>query len=242
MESTPSATPTPAGGQANGLATYFSVLTSPTAAFDQLRRFPTWGWAALASIILGMIAAFISLPEEMKIASIQQAARLAQMPADQRAAAQQAMAGAAGFTKFIIVFTWAFVPWFIWLISAVVYTIGAAISGAQARFSLAWVVSVNLSIIAWVGALVNAIILAVRGPDAISSQLDATALPSLGMLVHDNVKLATFLNAYNIDNVWLYIVAVIALEHTLLMKRVPAIVTVVIFSLIGAGIAAAFAR
>ena len=132
--------------------------------------------------------------------------------------------------------------WLVWLVSAVVYAIGGALSGAGARFGLAWVVAVNLSVIAVVGALVNAIILALRGPDAISSALDQYTLPSLGMLVHDNVKLATFLNSYNIDYVWLYVVAVIALERTLSMKRPAAIVTVAVYSLIAAGLATAFAR
>ncbi|HYK54700.1 MAG TPA: hypothetical protein VEV38_14355 [Candidatus Eremiobacteraceae bacterium] len=226
----------------NGLATYLSILWAPGAAFDQLRETPTWGWAALAGIILMLIATFISMPEIIKVAHIAQDARLATMSADQRANAQQAMASAAGIIPIFAVVGVVVVTWLIWVISAVVYAIGGALSGAGAKFSLAWVVAVNLGIIAFVGALVNAIILAARGPDSISSALDQYTLPSLGMLFHDNVKLATFLNTYNIDYIWLYIVAVIGLERTLLMKRGAAIATVVIYSLIGAGIATAFAR
>lgn len=226
----------------NGLATYLSVLTSPSAAFTQLARTPTWGWAALCSIVLALVSVIIAMPEEMKVAAVAQAAQLAQMPADQQAQARQTMAGAAGVTKVIIIVSWIIIPWIIWLISAVVYTIGAAISGATARFSLAWVAAVNVSIIAWVGALVNSVILAARGPDAIASALDAQALPSLGMLVHGNVKLISFLNAYNLDYIWLYIVAIIALERMLAMKRPAAVITVLAYSLVTAGLAAAFAK
>ena len=238
MASTTTAVPQ----KSSGLATYLSVLWAPGAAFDQLRETPTWGWAALAGIILMIVATFISMPEIVKVAHIAQQAQLATMSADQRATAQRAMASTSNIIPIfaiigILVFTWV-----IWIISAIVYAIGGALSGAGAKFSLAWVVAVNLGIIAFVGALVNAIILAARGPDAISSALDQYALPSLGMLVHDNVKLATFLNTYNIDYIWLYVVAVIGLERTMSMKRGAAIVTVVIYSLIGAGLAAAFAR
>jgi len=226
----------------NGLATYFSILWAPGAAFDQLRETPTWGWAALCGIVLLLVATIISMPELVKVAHIAQQAQLATMSADQRATAQQAMASTSGIIPIFAIVGVLIVTWLIWVISAIVYAIGGALSGAGAKFSLAWVVSVNLGVIAFLGALVNAIILVVRGPDAISSSLDQYALPSLGMFFHDNVKLATFLNTYNVDYIWLYVVAVIGLERTMLMKRGAAIATVVIYSLIGACIAAAFAR
>jgi len=226
----------------NGLATYLSILWAPGAAFDQLRETPTWGWAALVGIILMVAATFISMPEIVKVAHIAQAQQLATMSADQQAAARQTMASTSGLIPIFGLVGVLVITWVIWLISTTVYAIGGALSGAGAKFSLAWVVSVNLGIIAFVGALVNAIILAVRGPDSISSALDQYTLPSLGMFFHDNVKLATFLNTYNLDYIWLYIVSVIGLERTLSMNRGAAIATVVIYSLIGAGIATAFAR
>jgi len=235
-------TTTAAPQKSNGLATYLSILWSPATAFDQLRVTPTWGWAALVGIVLMLVATFISMPELEKAAQIAQAARLATMSADQQAAARDVMAKTAALFPLFAIIGVLIVSWLIWVISAIVYAIGGAISGAGAKFSLAWVVSVNLGIIAFVGALVNAVIIAARGPDAISSPLDQYALPSLGMFFHDNVKLATFLNTYNLDYIWLYVVAVIGLERTLSMKRGAAIATVVIYSLIGAGIATAVAR
>jgi hypothetical protein len=228
--------------KANGFATYLSVLTAPTAAFERLRVAPTWGWAMIGTLVLLLVSTFISMPEIMKVAHIAQEQALTQMSADRQAVARQSMQSMQGIFPIFAIIGVLVVTWIVWLLSAIVYALGGALSGAVARFGLAWVVSVNLSIIAGVGALVNAIILAARGPDAISSALDQYALPSLGMLVHDNVKMATFLNTYNLDYLWLYVVAVIALERTLTMKRPAAIVTVVVLSLIGAGIATAFAR
>ena len=242
METAPTATPPQTTERSNGLLTYLSVITSPVAAFDQLRRTPTWGWAALATIVLFMISSWISMPEIMKVAHIAQQQALSNMSADQQAAARQSMVATQGIIGWFAIGGVIVVTFLVWLISAVVYTLGGAMSGSGSRFSLAWVVSVNVSAIAAVGAIVNAIILALRGPDSITSALDQYTLPSLGMLFHDNVKLATFLNAYNLDYVWLYIVAAIGLEHTLSMKRGAAIGTVVVLSLLFGGLAAAFAR
>jgi Yip1-like protein len=228
--------------KANGLATYFSVLTSPTAAFTQLARTPTWGWAALIGIVLMVAATLLSSPEQVKIAHIAQQQALSNMSADARAQAQQGMAAAESIIRVSIIVGGFVAPWIIWLVSAVVFTIGAAVSGAGARFSLAWVAAVNLGAIAFVGAVVNAIILALRGPDAIATPLDAYALPSLAMLVHGSAKLGSFLAAFNIVNVWYYIASVIALERMLSVKRNTAIATIVIYSLLSAAIAAAFAK
>jgi Yip1-like protein len=228
--------------KANGLATYFAVLTSPSAAFDQLKRTPMWGWAALVSIALMLIATIVSMPELLKVAHIQQEAAFSQMPADQQAQARQNVAMAGTFTRVILYCIPFIAPWIIWLISSIVFTIGAAVSGAAPRFSLAWVVAVNASAVAWVGAVINAIILALRGPDAIAVAADANALPSLSMLMHDGVKMTAFLNAYNVVNIWFYIVAAIGLERTLGAKRGGAVATVIVYSLISAGLAAAFAK
>ena len=241
METTPSATPAQSN-QANGLMTYLQVITSPTAAFDQLKRTPMWGWAAVATIALFIVATCISMPEIIKVAHIAQQQQLATMSADQQAAARQGMAATQGLIPVFGIVGVLIVTWIVWLVAAVVYTAGGAMSGAGARFSLAWVVSVNVSAIAAVGALVNGIILALRGPDSIATTLDQYTLPSLGMLVHGNVKLIAFLNAYNIDYVWLYIVAALGLERTLSMSRPASITTVVILSLLFGGLAAAFAK
>ena len=235
-----STTATPA--KSNGLATCLAVITSPGTAFDQLRLTPTWGWAALVCLVLSVVGGIISMPEQIQVAHVAQMHAIANMPADQQAQARQGIAAGARLIPIFVIVTLVVAPWIVWLISAIVYTIGAAISGASARFNLAWVISVNVGVIAFVVLLVNAIILALRGPDAIASPLDAQAIPSLGMFFHDNIKLATFLNNYSIGYIWVYVVAVIGLVRTMSMKVAPAIITVVLYSLIASGIGAAFAR
>jgi hypothetical protein len=201
-----------------------------------------WGWAALIGIALMVASLIIMFPEQVKLAHVEQAKALAQMPADQAAQARQGMAAAGGITSAFIIGAGFIVPWIIWLISAVVYLIGAAASGASPKFSLAWVVAVNAAAVAFLGALVNSVIVALRGADAISGPMDLQAIPSLAMLAPGNIKLATFLATFSLVYVWFYIVAVIALENTLKMKRTAAIITVALYALISGGLGAFFAR
>lgn len=238
MASTTTATP----AKSNGLATCLAVITSPGTAFDQLRLTPTWGWAALVCLVLSVVGGIISMPEQIQVAHVAQMHAIANMPADQQAVARQNIAGAGRIITFSIIVGFVVAPWIVWLISAIVYTIGAAISGASARFNLAWVISVNVGVIAFVVLFVNAIILALRGPDAIASPMDAQAIPSLGMLFRDNLKLATFLNGYSLGYIWVYVVAIVGLVRTLSMKVTPAVITVVVYSLIASGLGAAFVR
>ena len=236
------ATGTPAVEKSNGLANVLAVITSPSAAFEQLARTPTWGWAALVCIALLVAATLISFPEQVKVAHVAQAAALANMSADQQAQARQNMAAFEGVTRFFILAAGFIGPWIVWLISAIVFTIGAAIGGGTSRFSLAWVASVNAAVVAFIAAVVNAVILALRGPDAIGAPLDAYTLPSLGMLVHGSVKFQALLNTYNVGNLWYYVVGIIALERMLNVRRPVSIVVIVVYSLITAGFAAAFAK
>ena len=227
---------------ANGLATYFNVLFAPNAAFAQLALTPMWGWAAVAGMILMLAAMIIMLPEQQALAHVMQMKQLATMPADQAAQAKQAMAQYAGISTFFIVFAGLIVPWVSWLLSSIVFVIGAAVSGAQPKFSMAWVAAVNASAVAWVVAIVNSIIVAIGGPDQIGGPMDIQRIPSLAMLFPGSPKLDAFLATFSIGYLWFYIVAVIALERVLRMSRPAAIVTVLLYALLAGGIGAAFAR
>jgi hypothetical protein len=234
--------PIPTQAKANGLATCLSVFTAPRAAFAQLAVTPMWGWAALVGIVMTLVAIVIMLPEQIALVHIQQAKALEQMSADQAAQARQGMAAAAGVTSGFIIGSAFVIPWVIWLISAVVNVIGAAVSGAAPKFSLAWVVAVNASVVAFLGSILNAVIVAMHGPSSVASASDIMQLPSLGMLVSSNIKLFSFLYTFNILYIWNYVVAIIGLEQTMKMNRTAAIVTVVLYALIAGGLGAAFAR
>jgi hypothetical protein len=227
----------------SGLATYFKVLFSPGDAFATLARFPMWGWAAIGGIVLTLIGVVILMPATLHFTHAVQAQRLSQMPADQAATARQAMAKipdivyqASGLVGgFIVV-------WLFWLVGAVIYVIGAALTGGEAKFLGAWVIAVNIYIIGAVGSVINNVIVMLRGADNVNTQGDLLALPSLTMLVHGSPKLEAFLYGFNIFNIWLYIVAVIALERVMKMSRGASIATVVVLALLGAGLGALFAR
>jgi hypothetical protein len=225
----------------NGLATYFGVLFSPGEAFATLARTPMWGWAAIIGMLLVVAASTISLPEIMKISQIAQAQAISQMSADQQAQAHQNIAAFAGVARvFIIVF--AFIgPWVGWLLAAVVYLIGASASKADVNFGRAWTLAVNAFLVFFLGQLVNAVILATRGPDSIASAADVYAIPSLAMFTHAP-KLAAALFAFNPINLWYYAVIAIGLQIVMRMKPTAAWITVAVYALIGAGFGAALAR
>jgi len=178
----------------------------------------------------------------MHYGQVAQQAALAQMPADQRDAAQASMTAMRPYLPVISVVFGFIIIWFFWVLSALVFLGGAALTGAEAKFNLAWVAAVNSNVVYFVGAIMNSIILMVRGPENANTITDLFALPSLGMLVHGSPKLIAFLYGYNVVNLWYYAVLVIGLERVLRMKRGPAIGTVLVFSLIGSAFGALAAR
>jgi hypothetical protein len=233
--------PGAAPARESGLATCVNVVIAPRAAFALLNRVPMWGWAACIGFILIVGGGLLALPATMHFTRIAQEQQLAQLSADQRAAAEQVI-GNGSFIATVIAITLVFVPWISWLITAVVFMIGAAIGGGEARFKLAWTASVNVWLIGGIGSVVNGIIMALRGPESAVKAIDLQALPSLGMLAGGNIKLAAFLYAYNVFNLWLYVLSVIALELTLKASRTPAIAIVVVLSLLFGGLAALGAK
>lgn len=228
---------------ANGLATYLKVLYAPGEAFTTLSRVPTWGWAAILGVVLTMVGTVILSPATTHFAHVVQQQRLSQMPADQAAAARQAIARVPEWVYPLSGIVGGFIfVWILWLISAVVYVIGAAVSGGEARFGGAWACAVNLYIIPVLGTIVSDIIVVLRGVSNVNTQTDLYGLPSPAMLFNASPKLATFLYSFNIVYIWLYIVAVIALERVMKMGRGAAIATILILALLLAGLGALFVK
>ncbi|MDQ6780180.1 MAG: YIP1 family protein [Candidatus Eremiobacteraeota bacterium] len=225
-----------------GLATYFTVLYAPRAAFERLSRIPTWGWAAIVGIILVLISLILTMPAQVHMASVLQQQRLSDMSADQRAAAQSSLQAAAGITKTFIYAAALVGPWIAWFITALFFLIPAAIGGGDAKFARAWVAALNSFVVWGVAGVVNAIIVSLRDPNTINAPADISMLPSLALFVHGNPKLAAFLFSYNLLYIWYYVVAVIALEIMLRVPRRFAVGFVIIYSLFWALIAMVTAR
>ncbi|MBV8171415.1 MAG: YIP1 family protein [Candidatus Eremiobacteraeota bacterium] len=243
MAVTPDAASAAPPEKANGLATYFKVIFAPGDAFATLARAPMWGWAALVGTVLTVVGTIVLMPATLHFIHATQEQSLSQMSADQAAAARATMAKIPNsvYSIFGVVGS-IFAPWFYWLIGSIVFIIGAAISGAEVRFKAAWVGAVNCYVIPAIGTVIVAVIVMLRGPENVNSSADLYALPSLAMLVHGSPKLAGFLYAFNILNIWFYAVAVIAMEQLLKMSRGAAIMTVIVLALLGGGLAAIFAK
>jgi hypothetical protein len=243
MSTTPETVAQASGERSNGLATYFKVLYAPGEAFGALARIPTWGWAAIIGVIMTIIATAIGIPAILHLIQAQTEKSLQQLPADQAATQRAVMAKIPQMVYIIASCVQALlIPWIAWLIGGVIFLMGAALSGGEARFKWAWVAAVNLYIIPALGAIATYVIVALRGAATVASSTDMFSLPSLAMLVSGPVKLQAFLYGFNILNVWYYIVAVIALERMMKMSRPAAIVTVVVLAIFGAGLGAAFAK
>jgi Yip1 domain len=229
--------------KANGLATYLAVIFAPKTAFEQLARTPMWGWAALIGMIVLVAATLISMPEQARIADIAQNQALANMPADQAAQARPAMMATQHLIPLFGAIGALIGVWLVWLVSALLIFLTSLAGGGNAKFSLAWVAALNAGAVFSLVALVNSIILALRGPDSISGPLDAYTLPSLGMLASpDNVKLGSFLHFFNIGYIWGFAAIACGLIYMLKVKPPVAIGgTIVMFLVIG-GLLAAIAR
>jgi len=231
----------PARAPLSGLTTYFSVLFTPRAAFARLSQYPTWGWAALIGMILVMATLLLTMPAQVHMSAAMQQQRIAEMSADQRAAAQSAIQSMAGFTKVFIYIAGLIGPWIAWLITALLFLIPAAIGG-EVKFGRAWVAALNSFAVWGLAGLINAIIVSMRDPSTVNTPADISALPSLGLLVHNNPKLFAFLFSYNVLYIWYYAVAAIALEQMLKVRRPVAIGFIVVYSLFWALVAVATAR
>jgi hypothetical protein len=233
---------TASADRANGIATYFGVLFSPGEAFETLARVPTWGWACILGLIVTFVAAIIGLPATLHIAQVAQQNAIAQAPADQ----QQAMRdGISKFTPFMgptIFISVLVVTWIIWLITALVILAAAAIGRGAAKFGNAWAVAVNLYAIPALGSIIANIILRLQGPENINKQSDAFVLPSPAMIVHGDAKLSAFLYTFNVINLWLFAIFAIALQRTMKVGSAPAWVATVVFALLSALLAKAFAK
>jgi hypothetical protein len=228
--------------RANGLATYFGILFSPSEAFETLSRAPMWGWACLLGLIIVIIGSIVGLPATIHIAQVAQQAQIAQTPADQ----QQTMRDAIGKTQnllpiFIIVGAVIF-PWVSWVITALVIMAGTAIGRGAVNFGNAWVLSVNTFIITALGALIGNVILRLQGPENISKASDAYAIPSLAMLVHGDPKTAAVLYAFNVINIWYYFILALGIQRLMKMSAAAAWTTTIVFAVILALIAMAFAK
>jgi len=213
--------------KANGLATYLSVLTSPTAAFTQLARTPMWGWAALIGLVLAIVGAILIQPAALHATQALQQQMLSHATADQQAQIRDSLArqnAGAGWKPYV---NTAVATGLSWLLVSLIVLMAASLGGGAATFVKAWTLAINAALPGVLGIVVNALIIALRGPASVNSFSDLIALPSLGMVATNNPVLAAFLSQINPFQIWYYVVLVLGIE-TMLKSSRPASVTAVI--------------
>jgi hypothetical protein len=234
---------------APGWKTALEVIVAPTTAFTRLREAPKWFWAFVIAAVLAMAGSLLIAPTiDHYMASGQYAAELARnpafanLPSSDRDARIQA---GIGFGRAISKFNFVIVPialLLVGLIQSVVMLIAGAATGAKSgTFAKYWAISMNAAVVGGVGALLNAIIVIIRGADSFTSITDfQAAVPGLALLIPASaVKLHAFFSPFTAVGIWSVAILALGMMVTAGVKRVPAI-AVAVFLLAIAGLFASF--
>ena len=197
----------PQSPQRSGLVILWDVVVAPVAAFEALRERTHWGWAFLVACVLGMGGALLQIPasEHMIAATLAQSAahdpNFAAMSPEKQ---QQIVAQAQSVQRF----SWLFFPIIAIVaivVAAAVMLVGSTISRGSGRFARLFGLAANVAVINFgLAYLLIGILVALRGPDAFSTQRDMLdVLPSLAWLAPGaSPKLVTFLSTFNPFQIW----------------------------------------
>lgn len=194
------------------MATAWSVVAAPRAAFEGLRVAPTWGWAFLIAMVLGIAGTVLSTPAALHSVAHQMAVnpQYAQMSDAQRRQA-------AGLTLQLVRFGWAYIP-FLLLLSALLQTVIMLIFNAAGRGNATlmslWASAMNIAIPGFgLSLLATGVIAVLRGPDGYNSALDSLlAMPSLAWLFsHATPAVVGFLSGLNPFSIWAFFLTALAM-------------------------------
>ncbi|HUA08634.1 MAG TPA: hypothetical protein VMA98_05115 [Candidatus Acidoferrales bacterium] len=227
------------------MKTALDTIVAPKAAFESLRAAPTWLLALLVSIVVITISSFITTPAVVHGLSTDWPNLMAKdpvtaaLPPDQQ---QARLAIAVKFSQFVWVFSPIFVLFAV-LIGTVIMVIFNALGRGDGSFGKYWAAQSNITLIAALGSLVLALIVALRGADSYTTaQSVQESIPSLGMLAPGTGKLHAFLSAFTPFSIWASALVIAALAVTGRVARVQAWLGGILTLLLPALIAAAFAK
>ena len=234
-------------GARPGLSNVVDIIVSPTAAFDRLRAVPTWGWAFLAAVLLGIIGALVvgpavahaleaSLPA--KLAANPQIAKLP--PADQ----QKQIATIMSFTMTFTKLSWLFVPVIILiagLVQALLMLIANAAGHGDGAFKKFFALSITVAVIGeGLRSLVLAVIVLLQGVNSFDNPNSLQyAVPGLGLLAPGaHGALLGFLGAFNVFYLWAAVLLAFGMIRMARIPRVTAWATSLAILLVTAAFAA----
>ena len=213
--------------KANGLSTALDVITAPVKAFETLRAVPMWGWAYIITTVLAMVGQYLAVPA---VTHAVQAGYPAQIAANPKLASMTPAQQQQGLqvAKMIIQYIWLAMPIFVLiaaLLESVIMLVFKAAGRGEATFKQLWSASMNTLVVGYgVYAIVNGVILMVRGPLAFNSSMDAArAMPSLAWLAGGApVKLVAFLASFNVISIWGAVLLALAMIHVARVSRLSA--------------------
>jgi hypothetical protein len=190
----------------SGLTNVVNTVISPKEAFESLREAPTWGWALIITIVVGVVTSYLISPTLLHAFDLSWPAQVAASPrmaAMSDAEAAQAKHISEMFIGASPIFVLIFVPIFV-LLEAVIMLIFNAIGKGSATFKSLWAVSANIAVpAAAIASIVNVIIVMARGVDGFPT-MDSVraAVPSLALLAPHAGKLTNFLGAFGVFSLW----------------------------------------
>ncbi|HEY5339854.1 MAG TPA: hypothetical protein VIK27_02415 [Candidatus Aquilonibacter sp.] len=230
----------------NGLKTAWDTIVAPKEAFTSLRIAPTWGWALLIVVVVGMLASYLVTPAIIHGLTADWPNMVAKNPALSGLTADQQQAQLSVVEK-VAALGWIFSPliYAVWaLLGAVVLLVFNALGHGDGTFAKYWAAQWNIALVTVLGSVAVAVIVFVRAVDSFNSSVAVqTAVPSLAMLVPaTSVKLHTFLAFFTPFSLWATGLEIAALATIGNVPRIPAWLGGILTLLLPAIVLGALAR
>ena len=227
-----------------GLTSLVETVVAPASAFNRLAEKQTWGWAFIAASVLTIVASLAAGPVQQHIARLMIERGIAASANPQQAAA--ATAGASIALKFSE-FAWVFSPigiLFSVAIVTVILLLCNALLGGKATFKQLCCARMNVFAVVSIGSLIASIVLALRGPDAFTSEMDIfrNSLSLAAVIPTANVKLVAFLAAFTPFTLWALWLNALLMQRIARLAAPKAWATALVVLLIPALLGAGFAR
>lgn len=196
--------------KANGLQTVLNTIASPKEAFETLRVAPTWGWAAIITIVLCIVGGLLFQPANQH-ASLGFAQHFVTTPMAQNMSDAQkqkmiddAMHPSAVKTVFGLLASAIIIPFLASFLNTLFLLIGNAIGKGTATFKNYFCSSMNVLVPTFGFAqLASGLIAFFRGPDSFNGFGDLfRVLPSLAWIVPGHGYAVGFFSAFSIFALW----------------------------------------
>ncbi|MBV8749716.1 MAG: YIP1 family protein [Candidatus Eremiobacteraeota bacterium] len=221
----------PAVGNRPGLSNVVDIIIAPNAAFARLREVPTWGWAYLVVVLLGIAGALLVMPGVMHAMQTSIPAQLAtnpgimKLPADQR---DKAIQNGLKFALLVAQFSWVFVPigvLLVGLLQGLIMLVFNAVGKGDGSFKKYFALSVTVGIVGYgLASLATGIIVMLRGSDSFESTVAIQqVVPSLALLAPGASKVLTaFLAIFNVFTIWATVLTAYGMTVVGRVSRAPA--------------------